>query len=404
MSVSRSFEFEVHDKKTGKIIEKIGYYSYTDEFLMDLKEKQERGEISLYCCCSNNIEMKISKKPHIYPAKQDIGHSINCVRNRRYEGNSAYEKAWIYDEEKGEHVVRVEALIPSLKEKESDNQMNEQRESQNKIYIENSSSKRKGEATVFGLVTKINMMAWQNIVLGKKGKLPEDAFELARHVYGISKHIRLSKKRNPLSDMFHKQINIRDIQVQKDIFFIYMYFNDNKRGYTDGLFDGTIKDIVYGKNSFKKEYGFYVDIQEFNEKLSKEPHSNNHVISGFAYKSFKYDKKLTLGNYCLIPVSEKGLFVESLNEKKVFDALCNQQRHFYKPYLPIGGYGVYVPDFIIEDENKKTIVGEVFGIKNDEEYDRKREEKIALSETDEFKALYDFWKWDANIGESLILP
>ncbi|MFF2591013.1 hypothetical protein ACFVSS_24800 [Peribacillus butanolivorans] len=401
MSTSRSFEFEVHHKKNGMIIEKKSYHFTTEDYLMGLRKKQERGEIALFCCCSNNIEMRISKKPHIYPAKRDLGHSTNCVRNPRYEGSGDYEKAWVYDEEKGEHVVRVEAMIPSTEDKKSENQTNENR---NKIYIEYSTSKRKGEATVFGLASKLNMMAWQNMVLGKKAKLPEDAFELAKYVYGVSNHVRLANKRNPLSDMFHKPVNIRDVQVQKDIFYIYMYYNDKRRGDTDKLFNGTVKDIVYGKNSFKQEYGFYIDIQEFERKLSKESHSNNFVMSGFAYKSFKYDKKLTLGTYCLIPISEKGLFVESFYEKEVFDTLCTQQRPFYKPYLPIEEYKGFIPDLIIDEVNKKTIVGEIFGIKNDEEYERKREEKIVLSEKDEFKAIYDFWKWDANKGESLILP
>ncbi|MED4072277.1 hypothetical protein [Priestia endophytica] len=396
--------FAIYEKKTGRFLEEQSYQSTTEYYLSRLKEKQEKGEITLYCCCSNRIEMKVSKKPHLYPANRENRHSTNCVRHPQYEGTNDYEKAWGYDEEKGEHVVRVESMIPSSKTQQLENPIKEGGEQKNKIYIKRGGTKRKGEATIFGLATKLNMMAWQRIVLGKKKMLPKDAFELAKHVYGVSNNIRLSNKKKPLSTMFHRSINIRDVQVEKDIFFIYMYYNDEKWGESDELFNGTIKDIVYGINSFKQEHGFYIDTNEFKEKLSRELHSNTYVIAGFAYKAFKYDKKLTLGNYCLIPTSEAGLFVESSYEKQVYEALYNQQRKFYKPYLSIDEYGGFVPDLIIEEAGKKSIIGEVFGINNDEEYEQRRREKIDLSKKEEFKSLYDFWKWDANKGDKLILP
>ena len=401
MSTTRSFA--IYNKKTGELIRKKAYDLCNEDFLNYLKDKMKKEEVTVYCCCSNRIEMKVSKRPHLYPANHKTSHSENCVRNPKYKGNNDYEKAWKYDEEKNEHIVRLEDIVPFSKIK-GPREPIEGEGKRNKLYIESDGSKKRGQATIFGLATKLNMMAWERIVLGKK-KLPEDAFELARHIYGVSTNIRLYNKKKPLSDMFHKHLNIRDVNVEKDVFFVYMYYNDKKTEYNDKLFNGTVKDIVYCHNAFKKENAFYVDINEFSEKLASEPHSDMYVIAGFVYKAFKYDKKLTLGNYCLIPVSKAGLFVESSYEKEVYDALYVQGRKFYKPYLPtIVEYEDFVPDFIIEEENKKPIIGEVFGIKNDEEYEKRRSEKLSLSRKNDFRNLYDFWKWDVNKGEKLILP
>ncbi|RMA90221.1 hypothetical protein [Priestia megaterium] len=403
MSATRSFA--IYNKKTGELLRRKAYDLCNEDFLNYLKDKIKREEVIVYCCCSNRIEMKVSKRPHLYPANHKTSHSENCIRNPKYKGTNDYEKAWKFDEQKGEYVVRVENIVPFSKIKDARESMIEGEEKRNKIYIEREGSKKRGEATIFGLATRLNMMAWERIVLGKKKKLPENVFELARHVYSVSNKVRLSNKKKPLSDMFHKQLNIRDVNVEKDVFFVYMYYNDKKQGYNDQLFNGTVKDIVHCHNAFEKENGFYVDINEFNGKLASEPHSDMYVIAGFVYKAFKYDKKLTLGNYCLIPVSKAGLFVESSYEKEVYDALYVQDRRFYKPYLPtIVEYEDFVPDFIIEEENKKPTIGEIFGIKNDEEYEKRRSEKLSLSRKNDFRNLYDFWKWDVNKGEKLILP
>jgi len=399
--------FKVCDR-AGDLLEEESYDSVTEQYLNNLKERQERGEIALFCCCSNEIEMKISKKKnHLYlhPTKRKPGHAADCVRHPQYEGSSDYEKAWRYDEDRGEYVVSVEDLISSSSKKESQEQTNKDSERKSKVFIEYSNnSKKKGKATIFGLATKLNMMAWRNIVLGKKKRLPEDAFELAKHVYGVSTHVRLSNTRVPISQMFYKSVKIKKARTQKDIFFVYMYYSSQRRGNVDKLSHGKSQGIVYGKDAFRVEHDFYVSIDEFNEKLSKEPHSNIYVIAGFAYKQHENHEKLTLGTYCLIPVSEKGLFVESFYERKVYDALCTANRCFYRPYLPIAEYEQFVPDLIIEEKGRKTIIGEVFGIEDNEEYERTREEKISLSEKVGFLELYDFWKWDANKGDDLILP
>jgi len=46
------------------------------------------------------------------------------------------------------------------------------------------------------------------------------------------------------------------------------------------------------------------------------------------------------------------------------------------------------------EEGKKPMVGEIFGIENDELYDKRKKEKIDISKTDEFRSLYRFWNKD----------
>lgn len=400
MKLITSRSFEIFDKKTGMLLEKKSYQSADEYHLNILKRKQEKGIISLYCSCLNHVEMKVSKTaiPYLYPATRKKKHSINCVRSPQYEGISAYEKAWKYDEEKGEHVVRMEALIPPSKEKIGKEDVKQEEERKTKIYIEYPNSTKKGEATVFGLATKLNMMSWERIVTGKKGRLPTNSNEVSQHVFGVSKDIRLSNKSKILQEMFFEQMlrgkNISGLEVKKDVAFVYMEYLPERGRESEEIGKESLGYVVC-KNAFNQEFGFYVNWEEFDIKLKSEPHSDRYILAGFVYRASKYHhRKLTLGNYCLIPISKRGLFVESNYEKVIYNELCHQKKLFVKPYLPIEGYGGFIPDFIMYEEGKKPMVGEIFGIENDELYDKRKKEKINISKTDEFRSLYRFWNKD----------
>lgn len=381
--------FLVVETSNGNITRRLPYSPKDEGLLLSLKERNEKGEIKLRCGCSKDIELKISnaKSPYLYNATRQFKHSLDCCRHHEFVGLSPYEKAWSYDEEKGIHIVRIESLLlpQSTEIKKTANIT-----TSNPIYHEGRGTK-KNVSTILGLARRINMMAWESMVLGHKQKIPDTKYELAKQVYGVASHIRLSNKRTTLNEMFYKRINIRSVKVNKDIYFVYMYVDDLEEG---SLYDGTKKDILLCEDAFGNTNRFYVDKEEFEQKKKNEPHSSKFVVAGFAYKEDKYHRYMTLNNYCLMPVSESGLFCESSHEKNIYDFLCNNKIRFYKPYLPIEEYGNYIPDGLILNEKNKDIIFEVFGMIGMPSYDEKKDEKIALSKTEAFKRKYDFKSWE----------
>ncbi|RAS75192.1 DNA sulfur modification protein DndB [Priestia endophytica] len=186
--------FAIYDKKTGGFLEEQSYQSTTEYYLSRLKEKQEKGEITLYCCCSNRIEMKVSKKPHLYPANRENRHSTNCVRHPQYEGTNDYEKAWGYDEEKGEYIVRVEAMIPSSKTQQLENPIKEGGEQKNKIYIKRGGTKRKGEATVHKNEIKNYIVEESHFTIPPITLVSYDELNFEPFVFGSTKQIKTKEE------------------------------------------------------------------------------------------------------------------------------------------------------------------------------------------------------------------
>ncbi|MCA1216016.1 hypothetical protein LC728_16760 [Bacillus amyloliquefaciens] len=384
--------FIVIEKPKGNIT-KLPYSPIKESLLLNLKTRNEKGEIELRCECSDKIVLKVSnaKSPYLYNSTRQFKHSKDCCRHPQFVGSSPYEKAWSYDEEEGLHIVRIKEL--HLSQLRDNNERNSNVRN-NVIYHEGTGS-NKNVSTIFGLATRINMMAWESMVLGKKHRVPNDKYELAKHVYGISARIRLSRKRKTLNEMFYKQVGIWNVKVKKDIYFVYMYVNSVIPLGEDTLFDNTKKDILYCEDAFGRTNRFYVEKEEYEHKKKIEPHSPEYVVAGFVYKEDKYHKCMTLKNYCLIPISGRGLYCESSHEKNIYDRLCEDNLTFYKPYLPIEGYGSFIPDGYVINKDK-DIIFEVFGITGMSSYDERKAEKIALSQTDSFKSMYKFKYWEVN--------
>jgi predicted nuclease of restriction endonuclease-like RecB superfamily len=59
-----------------------------------------------------------------------------------------------------------------------------------------------------------------------------------------------------------------------------------------------------------------------------------------------------------------------------------------------------LPDIIVIDRDK-AIIGEIFGM-NTDEYLAKRKRKIQVANN--ISEIYDFWKWDAYLGQELLEP
>lgn len=99
----------------------------------------------------------------------------------------------------------------------------------------------------------------------------------------------------------------------------------------------------------------------------------------------------------LFNINKYGLFSESSYEIAFYDMLCDNKILFFKPYNRIKEYGGYIPDGIIEVENKKVFL-EVFGM-NTEDYHAKTKEKIEIM--DSLNETHKLIKWEANKGEKM---
>lgn len=416
----------VFDTKTRKKLQRIEYDSATDEVKKMLKEQQERGEITLFCSCSEKLEMKVTNNPskrYFYPAKkgEDYHHANTCVRNPKYIPNSEYEKAWSRDIETGILKVTIGKITPE-KADESESKETKNRKIENTapmtyedffttnenakpLIYQESTIRRQGKATIFGLITKINMMAWQRMAVNRvnsiidkeqEGKISE---KLGKMVWKISEEIYINRNKNSLQSMFYKGNN-KSIVPKKEVFFVYGYY----KGTVIKQYGTIRKHIAVIQDRFGKEHGFYInDIVEFNVMLNREKsHSKSVFIGGFVYKENKTYHYLSLINYNIFAVCKMGLYVESSYEKQVFEVLFDNRDVFYKPFNPIEGYEDFIPDFLLINR-EKLVVGEIFGVRGNLEYENRKERKIALSNKVEFKNEYDFWSWDATKDEEFKL-
>jgi hypothetical protein len=94
-----------------------------------------------------------------------------------------------------------------------------------------------------------------------------------------------------------------------------------------------------------------------------------------------------------MPIIEQGLWCESSHENIVYSKLIKENRLFSKGYKPIDIYGNFIPDIIFRD-TKKPCYGEVFGIRNVDVYNERKEEKKKLAQKS--KNMFDFWYWDVD--------
>lgn len=388
--MSVKYTFEVVEKSSNKQVEVKRYDHVDSAYLKRLKQQVDSGRMVIYCSCRNRVELKFSntQNPYLYPASRSVKHADDCCRNPKFQGESKYEKAWSYDETSDTHAVRLESAIPKIKGNPTEANPSERR----KHIVSHGDSTSKGTATIFGMTTKLNMMAWEKIVFGYKQRIPDSREEMMKQVYGISRNIKIENMKKGLQTMFYDDFmrgkRISDLEVKKDVAFVYMEYLHEKGISID---EKNKLPYVSCKNVFGQERTFYINEPEFKKNLQLEAHSDTFILTGFVYRASAYHhRRMTLGNYCLIPVSNRGLYVESSYEKSVFDSFSVKGKRFIKPYLPIEEYGGFIPDFILYEEGKKDMIGEIFGIKGREDYEERKIEKLNLSVTQQFKEKYRF--------------
>lgn len=140
------------------------------------------------------------------------------------------------------------------------------------------------------------------------------------------------------------------------------------------------------KNSKMDDHQLSVNTNIFNAAKKAVEGINFDSLIAIYVRDIK-NKYKNIVNLVLIPVNKYGLYSESSYECRYYNRFIERGYLFKKPYEMVEGYG-YVPDAIVSkdskhetapvfkeyDKNRDTIF-EVFGMENDEKYDKNKEEK-----------------------------
>lgn len=360
---------------------------------------RNNSDISLCCDCNDEqIELKVGKREdtyYIHNAKQGYRdkHNPKCPRHSYYSGNSEYDTGWKQDEDNFTATLDSDIFNTGREEEPGVEAPPRPYAPRAKGYV--NPTTQKGEVTLLGLVTKLNLIAWERC--SRNGNLPDSLEEFLRKVFGTMKKIKLTNKRvESLQEINHGTIKTADIKVKKTFVFVYMrLLKVENDPYNES------RVLIYCRNSFGDDKKFYYDKAKFHEVYDNvrfEDLTKQIVfVGGFVYKATDKSSILTFSSMCMFVVNKLGLYCESSYELETYNKLCENKRLFYKPYSSMPEYGDLKPDIIFLDTNKPTI-GEVFGF-NSPEYLTDRERKLQLAE--DLKESYGFWKWDAFNNETI---
>jgi hypothetical protein len=393
--------FRVVSKKSG---ETIKHYSYRSILDSEKEELRDNADIEMYCCCREdiNIQQKIAKNLVIYNANNGmkLEHSEGCPKHSNYSGTSEYDTGWKEDDENGnkEYTVRVDVNLPTIntgRETPIDN--DEPQIDRRAKGVHGEHGVTEGKTTILGLSTKINMITWKRIV-EKDKKLPTNSQEFYKKIYGTLNQIKISGKKKTLQEIYNGKIDLSKMKPLKDYSYFYLIYT----GYEEKEYEkGVTKFFLKGKDTFGKEKKFYADPNIFTDIWNNlKVKDGTIILTGFAYKATQKSSILTLSDFNLFAVNKLGLYSESGYEIEAYDFLCNKGRIFYKPYSSLPEYENMLPDIIVIDRDK-AIIGEIFGM-NTDEYLAKRKRKIQVANN--ISEIYDFWKWDAYLGQELLEP
>lgn len=393
--------YQVFERVTGKRLYKLYYGSEPQELLKVIKKKQDKGEVYLSCSCANHIEMKVSNRIpyYVYPAKRQP-HGDDCIRNTHYVPKAQYERGWKREEQNGSYRVKMEpAPVPPKKKGTFPVEV------PNRLVYRMGEGNQPEQVTMFGFITKLNMMAWERLALNKKNQVEESPSEVkmewkvARMVWKVAESIYINENKEPLQRMFYRGSHFH-LQPQKDVVFLYGTY----KTHTHITYGKQTRLLVTIEDGFGKSHSVYVHEETFEQKWKREQkHSHRMVIAGFAHKEAKNYHYLSLFHYDLFSVSDNGLYVENAYQKQVYEALFSQGRIFTKAYESPDGYGEFIPAFVLIDQERE-VIGEIFETGVSLEEEKEQQKKVTFSRLPAFREGYDFWVWDVSLTSSFLLP
>lgn len=120
-------------------------------------------------------------------------------------------------------------------------------------------------------------------------------------------------------------------------------------------------------------YVIYLTAKSINQKQKDKKHNNNYKNKNYNFKNTDYRKKWSRDYQCA-----DGHYVRSLSEQSIDNWLYNNgYQHSYEKsvYMKTKPDAVVLSDFYLP---KEDIYIEFWGIENDEQYEKRKQEKIRL--------------------------
>lgn len=406
----------------GQILEK----TWREALLNDLEkiahyhQLRKENKITIHCDCQEDgILMTISyfKSTDNYHIRsstsQSDKHAKGCRFHTKYIGKSEHEPGWEKEEDANGNETYAITLdkaafgkTTSSKKKEKSQGVESSLYYRNEIQI--NSGRKSTSVTIMGLASKLNMMSFEDFQRSWKnrGKLPQSKEELIRQAYGTARKIRIKRRKN-LQDMWFNKKNGRLAKNKEHLF----VFAPLASAFTNPKNENKVE--VYGFMKGEKEkQRFFVDKELFIEARNRnkinirrdkmgKPYFNN-LLTGMVEKTtFKSGAYIfTFQSIEFLPVTDFGLWYESSHEEKVYTKLHKKNILFSKPYESLEFYHDYMPDILFGKplNPDKVYIGEIFGMENDKDYNRRKKEKINLAND---STLFDLWYWDVTSGQPM---
>ena len=349
--------------------------------LEKMKEIMTKTETLLYCMCNkeNPVRMRIGKRNDRYyiasMPNQKKYHTDSCVYTSDYEAKykviTGVEKNYSING-KDDYInfhVRSQNLNKNEFEIDYKDLLDIVQASKNKnIALEKLNFKyklslRQYKMTLRSFFEKILLETWKIFLYSKK-RVPDGIKEFMGYFLGLSNHYCYNG--NILANLYYKN----DFHANKKKFFIYVF--ENKKGNIRNC--GDIYEISV--LDYTKE-GLISKTIEINSLLFKKVWNKNKFKSNYMLvMGFSSGKNLNVNELELMPITENGLYIENKYEESYYNHLMKKKILFIKPWEGIQIYDNYVPDALINRNNKKTII-ELF-TEDLEEYKNLMKKKIEI--------------------------
>lgn len=321
-------------------------------YLKKLYTLQEKNDINVFCGCKN-VQMKILSENSFFYIDSEIGckskHDKLCSFSMSNKYKGLYEKGWTKEIRCNNYayIPKLDNLYFTKKRYEKIN-----KEVLDKSYFFDI----KGNLTFRGFIAKINLVLWDNFVTNMQ-RTPENINEFSKYLLKNSSLFYPEKSSNKTvyDFLLPEQSRFDKISIgsKKFIYGEIVSLKSNKKD-TLYLSDYEMKIVDSHLNQIIKIHCdgllFSQAIERNNIKIKKD---KKFIATGII--RFKQFGRYYVETLEIIPVTDKGLFVENLKELEFFKFLDENERLYKKEHCAIAEYYNNIPCSVLLDSNKLYI-------------------------------------------------
>lgn len=321
-------------------------------YLKKLYTLQEKNDINVFCGCKN-VQMKILSENSFFYIDSEIGckskHDKLCSFSMSNKYKGLYEKGWTKEIRCNNYayIPKLDNLYFTKKRYEKIN-----KEVLDKSYFFDI----KGNLTFRGFIAKINLVLWDNFVTNMQ-RTPENINEFSKYLLKNSSLFYPEKSSNKTvyDFLLPEQSRFDKISIgsKKFIYGEIVSLKSNKKD-TLYLSDYEMKIVDSHLNQIIKIHCdgllFSQAIERNNIKIKKD---KKFIATGII--RFKQLGRYYVETLEIIPVTDKGLFVENLKELEFFKFLDENERLYKKEHCAIAEYYNNIPCSVLLDSNKLYI-------------------------------------------------